>query len=201
LSLANFDFDDELDLVENEPDDQDFGWDMDPLTELLEFRDFVQEIIRALLRLSITISNPAPRDRYLKSSSLVVSHFEAWDLQHVQSKIPDAPSYLQRRFGKALTMRRQFLKYSKNHRARLKAGLTEDDNGDYQSTIASALPSANNTRTRPADMVSQTSYATTAATANKLTVPPLPESATFGEEFECPLCYCIVSVQSWEQWK
>lgn len=51
------------------------------------------------------------------------------------------------------------------------------------------------------DQGSMTSFATTAANSDKLKVPALPKAAVYGEEFECILCYCIVSIKNWSDWK
>jgi hypothetical protein len=148
----------------------------------------------------MTIQNPAPHDRFMKGSSIDTSHFELFDTQHVCSKFPKADEFVTHRLGKAISIRRQFLKYSENHRKRLKAGLSGNFEGDAQSTVASSLP-VHIEYTEQNDNVSQTSFGTSVANSDKLRVPPLPSSATYGEEFECPLCFCIASVKDWNGWK
>jgi hypothetical protein len=75
----------------------------------------ITHVITCLYKFSITIQNPAPRDRLEKCSSIPVSHFEEFDTDHVFHKFPDAPKYLTERLGKANTKRRQLLKYYEIH--------------------------------------------------------------------------------------
>jgi hypothetical protein len=79
----------------------------------------VPEIITCLYKLSQAIRNPAPHDRYLKSTSIDTSHFEFWDIQHIENKFPNAPNFLAIRLGKAISRRRQYLKYCDKHRRKL----------------------------------------------------------------------------------
>ena len=50
------------------------------------------------------------------------------------------------------------------------------------------------------DILSQTSYATTAMNAS-LRIPRLPKEAKEQEQFECPLCFMIVSINTYSAWK
>jgi hypothetical protein len=193
------------DLSDSDDDsDTEENHGVPPTSELDQICSFVRETIRCLLRLSMTIQNPAPHDRFLKGSSVDTSHFEVFDTQHVRAKFPKANEVITQRLGKAISTRRQFLKYSEHHRKRLKSGLTEGIEGEAQSTVASSLPiqikaGAFEIETKVDD--DQTSFATTVANSDKLKVPPFPENAVYGQEFECPLCYCIVSIDNWTGWK
>jgi hypothetical protein len=143
----------------------------------------------------------------MKGSSIDTSHFQLYDTQHVRSKFPNADEYVTNRLGKAISTRRQFLKYSEQHRKRLKAGLTSNIGDEVQSTVASSLPfqiksGAFELPTKDNDdQISMTSFATSVANSDKLKVPPLPKNAVYDQEFECSLCYCIVSVENWDAWK
>ena len=59
----------------------------------------------------MTIQNPAP----LQESSIDVSHFEHFDIQHISNKSPGAESYLLQRFGRSNTRRRQLLGRCERH--------------------------------------------------------------------------------------
>jgi hypothetical protein len=86
----------------------------DSRTEADELEESFFEITHAitcLYRLSITIQNPARRDRLKRCASINVSHYEPWDVGHVSNKFPNAEEYLVHRLGKANTSRRQILKY------------------------------------------------------------------------------------------
>ncbi|KAF8248394.1 hypothetical protein K440DRAFT_583636, partial [Wilcoxina mikolae CBS 423.85] len=75
----------------------------------------VTHVITCLYEFSVAIRNPAPRDRLQKCSSIDVSHFEFYDVQHISNKFIGAPQFLQERLGKANVRRRQLLVYNKMH--------------------------------------------------------------------------------------
>jgi hypothetical protein len=89
----------------------------------------ITHVITCLYKFSITIQNPAPRDRLEKSSSIPISHFEKFDIQHVFHKFPDAQEYLVERLGKANTKRRQLLMYHELHHHKI-SGHYEEQIGD-----------------------------------------------------------------------
>lgn len=153
----------------------------------------------------MTIQNPSPHDRFLKASSIDTSYYEAHDIDHVRSKFPDASPLITERLGKAISWRRQFIKYSEAHRKRYKSGLDNNNGGiETQSTIASSLPNVTKLGAydpENSDAVSQTSFATSVAGDDKLKVPPMPDGVDYDDEFECPLCYYIVSVKNRDAWK
>ncbi|KAF8244931.1 hypothetical protein K440DRAFT_604422, partial [Wilcoxina mikolae CBS 423.85] len=79
----------------------------------------ITEIVTNLYRLSVIIRHPAPRDRTQKFAAIDVSHFELFDIRHVQEKFPEAPEYLVRRLGRANTKRRQILTYYEKHHEKI----------------------------------------------------------------------------------
>ncbi|KAF8243859.1 hypothetical protein K440DRAFT_636735 [Wilcoxina mikolae CBS 423.85] len=89
----------------------------------------ITHVITCLYKFSITIQNPAPRDRLEKCSSIPISNFKEFDIQHVSHKFPDAPKYLIERLSKANTKRRQLLKYHEIHHEKIAGnhGLHNDE--------------------------------------------------------------------------
>ena len=83
----------------------------------------VTHIITCLYKFSIAIRDPVPKERLHEIAHIDVSHFEAWDINHVNEKFcPVDPrnnfrvaQYLSERLGKANTRRRQLLKYYEAH--------------------------------------------------------------------------------------
>ena len=78
------------------------------------------EAITSLYKLSMTIRNPTPRDRYAKAASL--NTFDtSYDVGHVYEKFPHVRSklWLMDRLGRAITRRREFLRYRETHREKL----------------------------------------------------------------------------------
>jgi hypothetical protein len=81
----------------------------------------ISHVITCLYKFSIATQNPTPRDRLEKCSSIDVSYFEDFDIQHVVDKFPLATKsdYLTQRLGKANTRRRQLLKYHERHHKKI----------------------------------------------------------------------------------
>ena len=81
----------------------------------------ISNIITSLYRFSIATQNPAPTDRLQKCSSIDVSAYEFFDIQHVSEKLPslNKHSYLVKRLGRANTRRRQLLEYHRRHHEKI----------------------------------------------------------------------------------
>ena len=191
--------------------------DVEDQTELKQLQSSMVETVTLLLRLSMAIRSPAPHDQFMRSSNVDTSHFEEFDVMHVREKFPRAEEYLVTRLGRAISRRRQYLRYREAHHKKLRYGLevpenrTQDSHTEIipQSTVASSLP----TVLKEMDYLdlsedsgseagfSEASTATSANDTMKLRVPPLPKAAQDGMPFECPLCFMIISVRSTRSWK
>lgn len=176
----------------------------------------MEEVLDCLMRLSVTISNPAPYDQF-RSRAGVVLHSYQWDIEHVQQKFPKIKHVISDRLGKALTQRRRYLNYREEHHLRLKKGLDGEEEDDEESkgggtTVASSLPhgvkddvSAQNPKALEDvddahSEISTTSYAPTFADEGQLRVPPIPKEYRDGP-FLCPFCYILISVDAESDWK
>ena len=90
------------------------------MSELNEIFDTVKDVITSLMKLSMIIRAATPRDRYLKAITSTKSPFtDTFDILHVGHKYPkvdtDDRRWLKERLGKAITQRRQYLKYCRDH--------------------------------------------------------------------------------------
>ncbi|OCL02070.1 hypothetical protein AOQ84DRAFT_383049 [Glonium stellatum] len=195
-------------------------------SELQQLMADVVEVITCLFRLSMAIRNPAPHNQFMESSQIDTSYFEEFDIGHVQAKFPNAEEYLATRLGKAISRRRQYLKYRDEHHKKLAQGIEDvtcapkpfikpigmeaaPTEINPESTVASSIPSAMKAQAHidldedvyPEDGFSQTSYATSANESTKLRAPPVPKGAQDGQPFECPLCFMIISIRSSHSWK
>ncbi|KAH6960034.1 hypothetical protein BKA56DRAFT_430303, partial [Ilyonectria sp. MPI-CAGE-AT-0026] len=207
---------DEEPLSSDEDDsDDDYALEPDSSTpsELSQIFASIVEDINCLLRLSVSIRNPAPHDRFKKSSLTDTSHFEPFDVQHVRTKFSTASSYVVERLGKAISRRRQYFKYREMHHQKMASGLETDGEVEdaLQSTVASSIPDhlkqtaldiTNSLDEEDASDTgrSQTSYATSAANAERPKIPTLPQEAENGP-FECPFCFLMISINSRRLWK
>ena len=110
----------EQDSLEDEEDDEA------GLSELESLVSDITHIITCLYKFSIAIQNPAPKERLHKIELIKVSHFEDWDIRHIDEKFRPDPQndfkvaeYLTERLGKANTRRRQLLKYYQAHHKKI----------------------------------------------------------------------------------
>ncbi|CAM1510793.1 Fc.00g083060.m01.CDS01 [Cosmosporella sp. VM-42] len=196
-------------LPEDEFLEEDCGSDDVPATELEQITMDVKEVVDSLLRLSMTIRNPAPHDRFIASLSTETSHFVIFDIDHVKSKHGMIEPWLAERLGESNSRRRQYFKYRQAHHDKLAYGLGEDDDKAAPSTLASSIPEklkdagvelARGDDNSDSGWLSQTSFATSTGQAERLRVPKMPRAAQEGP-FECPFCYMILQVSDRRGWK
>ncbi|KAK3386875.1 hypothetical protein B0H63DRAFT_468525 [Podospora didyma] len=215
------DLDDELARLLLEDED---GSSESELSQLLED---IGGVVDCLLRLSVTISNPAPHDQFKSRAGVeAIAHYEPWDIQHVRNKFTDLEPRVTERLGISLTRRRKYFKYREEHNTRLREGLEIEHEtpvvvevvGCERTTVASSLPQhlkdAESAAVPKVDAeepvafdfcddqseASGTSYAPSAANPGELRVPRIPEEYINGP-FMCPFCYTMVSIDSRHAWK
>ncbi|KAI5777176.1 hypothetical protein EDC01DRAFT_624436 [Geopyxis carbonaria] len=169
----------------------------------------IKTIITCLYRLSITIRNPALRDRSQKYARIDLSHYEQWDIRRVADKFINAEDFLTTRLGKANTKRRQYLYYEKIHHENI-AEMNDDGLSSFaksQTTATAFIPTPNTTfdeGTMAEEAMSQTTLATTMTTSvgsEEILKVPDPPNLILDEPFECPYCFKIVEVQSTIAWR
>lgn len=186
-------------------------------SEVQQTLDEVAHVVDCLLRLSVTIRNPAPHDQFLsRAGQGLVKEFVYWDTKHVRDKFPSGDKDLADRLGRAMARRRQYFKYREEHKSRLAEGLAEDEVefGERATTIASSLPehlkeAGKSTEAGASQFAilddarsdaSATSYATSSPDSTQMRVPPLPKEHIDGS-FKCPFCHMIVSIDTRHAWK
>jgi hypothetical protein len=112
--------------------------------------------------------------------------------------------------GKAISKRRQYLKYREHHAAKLAQGLPErsDSTTAFSETTASTFidpvvrPDLAGRVAESADIsnvgdtMSETTYATLSRDSHRLRLPPMPKEASTGQAFECPLCRKIAQFET-----
>lgn len=106
---------------EDESSDPDSDNDGGP-DELSELWLSVGDIISSLMKVSMLVRKATGRDRYLKAASAAGAPFlPDFDKRHVEDKFPKARQlpWLVDRLGAAITQRRQYLRYSRDHRHRI----------------------------------------------------------------------------------
>ena len=97
----------------------------EPLSEIYEIFLSIPETITSLFKLSILIRNNSSRDRYAKALVTVskAPFDDRFDIDYVGNKFPrlsrDDMAWLRVRLGKAITHRRQYLRYCREHHEKL----------------------------------------------------------------------------------
>lgn len=83
----------------------------------------LKDTMASLFRMAVFIRNASPRDRFAKALSSPSPFDGSFDIAHVQHKHPkfdvETRHWLRDRLGKAITQRRQFLRYAREHRNKL----------------------------------------------------------------------------------
>ncbi|KAK3367736.1 hypothetical protein B0H63DRAFT_85606 [Podospora didyma] len=129
--------DDLLEIVAGNHDNRTIqGYDISEETkekdEAHDILDVASECIRSLLQISILIRKATPRDRFTKAlqanSGRSRPFIDQFDISHVAERYPklrnSASKWLCERLGRAITTRRQFLRYARQHGSRV-SGATE----------------------------------------------------------------------------
>jgi hypothetical protein len=114
--------------------------DMNEESELLEE---ITACITRLFRVSSVIRRAAPTDLFAKALSKNRVQFnDQFDIAHVSEKFPKLMSHesqwLQRRLGRAITQRRQYLSYIQHHREKL--GTSQNESAEMPVPKPQALP-------------------------------------------------------------
>jgi ankyrin repeat protein len=94
------------------------------ISEAGELFRSTKDTITGLFRLSIIIRKASPRDRFAKALAAQQEPFDdRFDIDHVSHKFPmlniKEKEWLKERVGKAITQRRQYLRYARDHRDKL----------------------------------------------------------------------------------
>ncbi|KAL9122470.1 MAG: hypothetical protein Q9187_000980 [Circinaria calcarea] len=190
------------DSSDSDLEDEDNG--LDRPTEIEQIFLDITQIINSLYRLSMSVRDSTWRNRYNKSADIDTAHFEWFDIAHVEQKFPIAQNFIIDRLGKALSRRRQFLRYRELHAAKLAHAVDGKDTITAPSeTTASGFrdPDREMASKDIYDLQSETSYATSVGRPTSTRVPSMPKEAANGQPFECPFCHTIEIVKGTHAWR
>ncbi|KAH6719114.1 hypothetical protein BKA61DRAFT_473803, partial [Leptodontidium sp. MPI-SDFR-AT-0119] len=158
------------------------------------------------------------RDRYAKAAAAAITNpfNDQFDICHVEHKFPTLRKrndrWLIDRLGRAVTQRRQYLKYCREHHDKTakeppsaEPGTLVMRNLEASSQMPTTLiPSARMIEEVVEDTQSQTSYATSTDEENSnatLSVIKLEEVSKGFKQFECPYCWQIQTARNQKAWK
>ena len=153
----------------------------------------------------MNVRNSTWNNRYTKSVAFDTSHFQPYDIEHVGQKFPEAQKFIIDRLGKAISRRRQYLKYREEHAFKL--AFYKEEHGSTvapSETTASAYDEHFDKEVvtqKDEDMQSETSYATSLSRSTNSRMPRIPKEAANEQPFECPFCHTIAVVKDMHGWK
>ncbi|EPE25518.1 hypothetical protein GLAREA_01430 [Glarea lozoyensis ATCC 20868] len=134
----------------------------DELSEINEIVRAIDDVIHNLFRFSATIQQSSGRDMYAKASAAATIRFpvdETFDINHVYQKFPAlksaAKEWLATRLGKAITQRRMYLWYCREHRSKTAADPQGED--PQSETLGVRASQLNNSFNFPSSLAKPTS--------------------------------------------
>lgn len=175
--------------------------------------DDFPDIINCLMRLIITIQNPAPWDRFMGAKFTDTSAYEEYDTQHVSEKFEGIDSQLAQRLGKAISRRRQSFKYREARHEKLSHQVDGQADSDLTEVLSSTVAfsiydskplSQTNDYSDSSlrhEVASVTSYdASTLGDPQERSIPDLPKEA-HDRPFECQFCFMLVDIRDTHAWR
>jgi tetratricopeptide (TPR) repeat protein len=139
------------------------------LSEAGELFRSVKDTITGLFRISIIIRKASPRDRFAKALAARQEPFDdRFDIDYVSHKFPmlniEKKEWFKERVGKAITQRRQYLRYSRDHRDKLAQepkDLWQPEDVGPRTTLLPVLSQAGKTNlTKPTSTLAPTTAST-----------------------------------------
>ena len=88
----------------------------------------IKQAVDCLCRASMDLQKQKTVNRYDQCSDIDISFFEPFDVNYTRQKFPTAKEFLLQRLGKAISKRRQWLKYREQHAFKLGQFLDLVDN-------------------------------------------------------------------------
>ncbi|KAK3315568.1 hypothetical protein B0H66DRAFT_502485 [Apodospora peruviana] len=192
---------------------------IDPTDELHELSQSIKSSINTLFRLSMLVRRHRPRGRIgpAEDDDGQPPPEDPMDTRHVRDLLPcvNAKPWLAVRLGKAISKRREYIKYREKHRKSLAKVVAADvpgvvtDTGTIATTFVDGEQPRDDQTPAPArsTQTSATSFFSFADEESGPTVPELSDMVLdgvkldYGEPFECPLCRTIQNVANRLEWK
>lgn len=170
----------------------------------------ISSCIGSLFKIGILVRKSTTRDRFeraLQESDLEFPpHF---DIQHVHERHPKTSfSGLGVRLGSAITRRRQFIVYCRDHRLRLgEESALEDGKTTHEERTSSKattfMPEEElaDIQMGEDDVASFASASTITDSDHALHLPSLTSLSPDGQPFECPICFTLQTFQRDRSWR
>lgn len=197
-------------------------------SEIVELYLSIQDSVTSLLQLSTIIRKKPQTDEYIKAQLQFPDMDASYDISHISDRYPESKKcdpWLRNRLGTAITRRRQYLMYRKEHQEKMEKGPSKVVGGDGKTIQsrgdATTYFSVDDTRgtfqpneSTPIALLEKDDLRTvyTDSRLGKdgssylLRTPLLPKDkdgrrADYGDYFECQFCRRIVIVTDKQHWK
>lgn len=178
------------------------------VSEVEEQFSLAEECTTSLMKISITVRSATTRDRFLRAEIAIANPMtDAFDVAHLAQKYPKVEQrpWLKSRIGAAMTRRRQFLHYSRDHRGRLRGDADEEKARTVIGSTKASTLQIERLEAAEEEVESQVSEATSfgvdeGTEAYALRVPSL-SSISERCPFECPLCWGMQDIRSETMWR
>ncbi|KAF2464630.1 uncharacterized protein BDR25DRAFT_296597, partial [Lindgomyces ingoldianus] len=184
-----------------------------PKSEIPRLLESIKFTIASLYR--IPIRKPAPLDRLKHKTSLDSSSYQHFDVLYVVDKFKDLNPDLATRLGKAITRRRQVLRYREDHKSSLDTSRVASSRFTLRSKATTLIPGdtslivsdtvLDSTALYPPSVAESKSSMASSFAGNDLAVevPPRPKGEDGYELdlFECPYCLITKNITTDRQWK
>ncbi|KAI8635553.1 hypothetical protein F5Y19DRAFT_14534 [Xylariaceae sp. FL1651] len=161
--------------------------------------DVISDCIQSLLKISILIRKATPRDRFAKALQGNNPFIDQFDINYVAERYPKlkrpGSMWLCTRLGRAITKRRQFLRYSREHGSRIAGPNGKDeergqshalpkDSGEAKSVgFSTSTQMRFSVGTKPSGSIAAHTYASTkASTLDITTLQRLKEDEANNED-------------------
>ena len=146
-----------------------------------------------MFKISVLVKKATTRDRYAKAAKAQGEPFDArFDISHVGHKFPlvHQTDWLENRLGKAITQRRQYLRYCREHRDRLETqhrAINVTENAVYKQPMPVRKPVDEATKSQIRSVKPPSTFALT--TASTLVVNNLETLEEFPDEVQSQTSY------------
>lgn len=195
-------------MVRDSPNDRE-KLEQDISDEYSMILQVMSDCIGSLFKIGILVRRSTTRDRFeraLHESDLEFT--PQFDIQHVKERHPKTSlSGLADRLGSAITKRRQFIVYCRDHRLRLGEENALEDGKTTQEEWTSSKATTfmpeklADIQMGEDDVTSFASASTVTDSDHALHLQSLTSLSPDGQPFECPICFTLQTFEKDKSWR
>ncbi|KAJ4250167.1 hypothetical protein NW762_011981 [Fusarium torreyae] len=182
----------------------------DPSGEYAMILRMISGSVGSLFKLGVLVRKSITRDRFERALQEPDLQFPPqFDIQHVQERYPKTSiSGITTRLGSAISKRRQFIAYCRDHRYRLGEESAFGDDRKRHKEHNSSKATTFHPDMKLTDIQMEESDTASYASASTITdsdlthqLPSLASLSPDGQPFECPICFTLQNFQRDKSWR